>query len=62
MKKKELLGEGNKTADRRYRRAVRETVAKTTADDRAEQARDLTPTELADAREAERRARTRRKS
>lgn len=46
-------GEGNRTADRRYRRGVRETVEETTEEERAERARDLTPEELEAARRAE---------
>lgn len=46
-------GEGNRTADRRYRENVRETVRETTEKERAERARDLTPEELEAARRAE---------
>ncbi len=46
-------GEGNTEADRRYRRGVRETVKHTTAKERAEQARDLTPEEQREAERAE---------
>lgn len=46
-------GEGNRTADRRYREGVRETVRETTEEERAERARDLTPEELEAARRAE---------
>ena len=38
-------GEGNREADRRYRRGVRETVQETTEEERARRARDLTPEE-----------------
>lgn len=46
-------GEGNREADRRYRRGVRETVAETTQEERARRARDLTPEEQEAARAAE---------
>ena len=46
-------GEGNREADRRYRRGVTETVQETTEEERAERARDLTPEEQEEARRAE---------
>jgi len=46
-------GEGNREADRRYRRGVRETVEETTPEERARRARDLTPEEQDEARAAE---------
>ena len=46
-------GEGNGEADRRYRRGVRETVRETTEEERARDARDLTPEEQEEARHAE---------
>ena len=46
-------GEGNREADQRYRRGVRETVEKTTPEERAQRARDLTPEEQEAARAAE---------
>jgi len=46
-------GEGNREADRRYRRGVRETVRETTEEERARDARDLTPEEQEEARHAE---------
>ena len=45
-------GEGNREADRRYRRGVRETVRETTEEERARNARDLTPEEQQEARHA----------
>jgi hypothetical protein len=47
-------GEGNRSADRRYREGVRKTVEETTDEERAEQARDLSPEELREAEAAER--------
>jgi hypothetical protein len=46
-------GEGNREADRRYRRGVTETVRETTEEERAERARGLTPEEQEEARRAE---------
>ena len=46
-------GEGNREADRRYRRGVGETVRETTEEERADRARNLTPEELEAARQAE---------
>jgi hypothetical protein len=46
-------GEGNREADRRYRRGVRETVEETTEEERARRARDLAPDEQDAARAAE---------
>ena len=46
-------GEGNREADQRYRRGVRETVENTTAEERAERARDLSGEEQEAARAAE---------
>jgi hypothetical protein len=46
-------GEGNRDADRRYRRGVRKTVQETTEEERADRARDLSPEEQEEARRAE---------
>jgi len=46
-------GEGNREADRRYRKGVRKTVANTTEEERERQARDLTPEEREEANRAE---------
>jgi hypothetical protein len=53
-------GEGNREADRRYRRGVRKTVRATTEKERADQARDLTPEEQEAARQAEELAKAKR--
>ena len=50
---KKNQGEGNREADRRYRRGVRETVEQTSEEERARRARDLTPEEQEAARRAE---------
>lgn len=47
-------GEGNREADRRYRKGVRKTVEETTEEQRANEARELSDDERAAAREAER--------
>ena len=46
-------GEGNRDADRRYRKGVKKTVEQTTPEERAEEARDMTPEERAAAERAE---------
>ncbi|HEX5045985.1 MAG TPA: hypothetical protein VFX89_02600 [Gammaproteobacteria bacterium] len=46
-------GEGNRDADRRYRRGVKKTLEETTPEERAEEARDMTPEERAAAERAE---------
>lgn len=47
-------GEGNRDADRRYREGVQKTLDSTTAEERAEKAREMTPEEQREAEEAER--------
>ena len=54
-------GEGNREADRRYRRGVRETVEETTPEERAQRARDLTPEEQDEARAAEEAAKAKKR-
>jgi hypothetical protein len=54
-------GEGNREADRRYRRGVRETVQETTPEERARRARDLTPEEQDEARAAEEAAKAKKR-
>jgi hypothetical protein len=46
-------GEGNREADRRYRKGVRKTVEQTTDEERAAEARELTGKEREDALDAE---------
>jgi len=46
-------GEGNREADRRYRKGVRKTVERTTEEQREEQARAMTPEQRKDAEQAE---------
>lgn len=53
MTKEKRPGEGNREADRRYRKGVRETVEETTPGERAEKARDMSKEELKRVREAE---------
>lgn len=54
-------GEGNREADRRYRRGVRKTVEATTEEERARRARDLTPEEQEAARAAEEQAKAKKR-
>jgi hypothetical protein len=56
------FGEGNKAADRRYRKSVRETVERTTADERADKARGLKGEDKEDARNAEEKAKSKARS
>jgi hypothetical protein len=53
VKPDEETGEGNREADRRYRQGMRETIESTDADERAEQARDISDKDLNEARAAE---------
>ena len=55
-------GEGNRDADRRYRKGVQETVRETTEEGRAEQARNMTPEEQEEALRAEREGKARKRS
>ncbi|MEX2124604.1 MAG: hypothetical protein WD795_11990 [Woeseia sp.] len=59
MKQKGNGGEGNREADRRYRKGVRETVKDTSASERSEKARDLSREELEQARLAEEKGKSR---
>ena len=54
-------GEGNREADRRYRRGVRETVEETTEEERARRARTLTPEEHQAAQRAEEEGKARKR-
>ena len=54
-------GEGNRDADRRYRKGVRETVEETTEEERARRARDLPPAEQEAARAAEEQAKAKKR-
>ena len=53
MPNKELEGEGNKSADRRYREGVRKTVEDTSEEERADEARELSGKEREAAEQAE---------
>lgn len=53
MPNRDMEGEGNKSADRRYRKGVRETVESTSEEERAEEARDLSGKEREAAEKAE---------
>ena len=52
-------GEGNREADRRYREGVKKTVEETTVEERAENARNLTPDQKTEAERAEERGKSR---
>ncbi|MGH8196349.1 MAG: hypothetical protein ACREQ8_18435 [Woeseiaceae bacterium] len=59
MKERQNGGEGNREADRRYRKGVRKTVKDTSASERAEDARELSAEELEQARIAEEKGKSR---
>ena len=52
-------GEGNREADRRYRKGVKETVEKTSEEERSRKARDGSREELDKARQAEEKGKSR---
>lgn len=54
-------GEGNRKADRRYRKGVQESVENTSESEREQKARDLSEDELQEARSAEEKGRARRR-
>jgi hypothetical protein len=54
-------GEGNRDADRRYRKGVRKTVANTTEEQREEQARSITAEQREEAERAEEEGKARAK-
>lgn len=58
-KDKELQGEGNRDADRRYREGVRKTVEETTEEERLERAGRLTDREAREGEKAEAEGRSR---
>lgn len=59
MEQKGNGGEGNRHADQRYRKGVSDTVKDTSSSERSEKARDLSDDELAKARQAEEKGRSR---
>lgn len=59
MARKTSGGEGNRTADRRYREGVKRTVKGTSEAERARKARDLSEDELEEAKGAEEKGRSR---
>jgi len=59
MKQKGNGGEGNREADRRYRKGVSKTTEDTSAEERSEKARDLSQEELEEARQAEEKGKSR---
>ena len=59
MNKTDNGGEGNREADRRYRKGVDKTVRDTSASERSRKARDLSDEELRKARQAEEKGKSR---
>ena len=59
MNKRDNGGEGNREADRRYRKGVDKTVKDTSASERSRKARDLSEEELKKARQAEEKGKSR---
>jgi hypothetical protein len=59
MNKRDNGGEGNREADRRYRKGVDKTVKDTSASERSRKARDLSEEELRKARQAEEKGKSR---
>jgi hypothetical protein len=59
MKQKDNGGEGNRKADRRYRKGVSKTVEDTSAEERSEKARNVSREELKKARQAEEKGKSR---
>ena len=59
MKKRDNGGEGNREADRRYRKGVSKTVEDTSSSERSRKARDLSEEELRKARQAEEKGKSR---
>lgn len=59
MVQQDNIGEGNREADRRYRKGVRDTVENTSASDRADAARQMNEEELEKARQAEKEGKSR---
>ena len=62
MSTQELKGEGNKSADRRYREGVADTVESTTAAERRKRALDMSEKEKAEAEKAAREGKSRARS
>jgi len=52
-------GEGNREADRRYRKGVRETVENTSKEERGKKARNMSREDLDKARQAEEKGKSR---
>jgi hypothetical protein len=59
MVKKGKGGEGNREADRRYRKGVSETVENTSEEERSKKARNVSRDELNKARQAEEKGKSR---
>jgi len=61
MNEKGKGGEGNREADRRYRKGVRETVEDTSEEERGKKARNMSREDLDKARQAEEKGKSRAK-
>jgi hypothetical protein len=59
MNEKGKGGEGNRDADRRYRKGVKETVENTSEEERSERARNVSREDLGKARRAEEKGKSR---
>ena len=59
MNEKGKGGEGNREADRRYRKGVRETVEDTSEEERGKKARNMSREDLDKARQAEEKGKSR---
>ena len=59
MNEKGKGGEGNREADRRYRKGVRETVENTSKEERGKKARNMSREDLDKARQAEEKGKSR---
>ena len=59
MNEKGKGGEGNREADRRYRKGVKETVENTSKDERGKKARNMSREDLDKARQAEEKGKSR---
>ena len=59
MNEKGKGGEGNREADRRYRKGVKETVENTSKDERGKKARNMSREDLDKARQAEEKSKSR---
>ncbi|HET6565189.1 MAG TPA: hypothetical protein VFG52_07240 [Xanthomonadales bacterium] len=62
MTERKRGGEGNREADQRYRKGVRETMKKTSDPERARKARDISTDELSKLKQAEAKGKSRKRT